>query len=104
LHLRHFGTGYSSLSYLHRFSFDVLKINRSFISRIGPEGEQAELVWTIIALARNLGMAVSAEGVETTEQVNQLRMLTCDFGQGYLFARPLSASDATELIERSPQW
>jgi diguanylate cyclase (GGDEF)-like protein/PAS domain S-box-containing protein len=99
-----FGTGYSSLSYLHRFPLDTLKIDRSFVSRIGPDGENSELVWTIIALARNLGMDVVAEGVETNGQVAQLRTLVCDYGQGYFFSRGLECSEATALLAQMPQW
>jgi diguanylate cyclase (GGDEF)-like protein/PAS domain S-box-containing protein len=99
-----FGTGYSSLSYLHRFPLDTLKIDRSFISRIGPDGENSELVWTIIALARNLGMDVVAEGVETSGQLEQLRTLVCDYGQGYFFSKGLERDDATALLEKMPKW
>jgi diguanylate cyclase (GGDEF)-like protein/PAS domain S-box-containing protein len=99
-----FGTGYSSLSYLHRFPLDTLKIDRSFISRIGPSGENSELVWTIIALARNLGLDIVAEGVETAAQVEQLRTLVCDYGQGYFFAKPLECDAATALLEQMPRW
>jgi diguanylate cyclase (GGDEF)-like protein len=89
-----FGTGYSSLSYLHKFPFNVLKIDRSFVSRIGPQGDDSEIVATIVALAHNLGMKVVAEGVETAEQVDRLRSLNCQYGQGYFFARPLAADAA----------
>jgi diguanylate cyclase (GGDEF)-like protein len=99
-----FGTGYSSLSYLHSFPLDTLKIDRSFINRLGGDGEGSEIVRTIMTLSRNLGMEVVAEGVETAEQLNELRKLTCDYGQGYFFARPLRAEDAEALLERNPQW
>jgi len=99
-----FGTGYSSLSYLHRFPLDTLKIDRSFVNRIGAQGENSEIVWTIITLARNLNMDVIAEGIETMEQLSQLSKLTCDYGQGYLFAKPLPVEDATRLLEQNPQW
>lgn len=95
-----FGTGYSSLSYLHKFSFDILKIDRSFVSRIGPQGEHSEIVATIVALAHNLGMRVVAEGVETAEQREQLRALSCQYGQGYFFSRPISAAAAEKLLEK----
>ncbi len=96
-----FGTGYSSLSYLHKFPFNVLKIDRSFVSRIGPRGEDSEIVATIIALAHNLGMEVVAEGVETAEQAEHLRGLNCRYGQGYFFDRPLTPTDAvTRLAPR----
>jgi EAL domain-containing protein (putative c-di-GMP-specific phosphodiesterase class I) len=98
-----FGTGYSSLSYLHRFPLDTLKIDRSFVSRIGPDGEHSEIVRAIITLARNLNMDVIAEGVETAEQSEQLRMLTCDYGQGYFFAKPLDSEAAAALIARESQ-
>ena len=94
-----FGTGYSSLSYLHRFPVQTLKIDRSFISRMGQGGENSEIVRTINTLAQNLGMEVVAEGVETTEQVAQLKSMKCTLGQGYLFSRPLDASAAQAFIE-----
>jgi EAL domain-containing protein (putative c-di-GMP-specific phosphodiesterase class I) len=94
-----FGTGYSSLSYLHSFPIDVLKIDRSFVGRM-TEGEQPlQIVRTIIELARVLGMDVVAEGIETCEQYRLLRELGCRFGQGFLFARPLSAEDVTRLLQ-----
>jgi diguanylate cyclase (GGDEF)-like protein len=95
-----FGTGYSSLSYLHKFPFNILKIDRSFVSRIGPAGENAEIVGTIIALAHNLGMKVVAEGVETADQVRHLRTLHCQYGQGFYFSRPLLAAAAQGLLSR----
>jgi diguanylate cyclase (GGDEF)-like protein len=96
-----FGTGYSSLSYLHKFPFNVLKIDRSFVSRIGPRGENGEIVATIIALAHNLGMQVVAEGVETIEQAAHLRSLRCQYGQGYYFARPLCPDDTAQMLARA---
>ena len=95
-----FGTGYSSLSYLHKFPFNILKIDRSFVSRIGPSGENSEIVSTIIALAHNLGMKVVAEGVETFEQAERLRGLKCHYGQGYFFSQALSVSDAELYMSR----
>ena len=86
-----FGTGYSSLSYLHRFPASALKIDRSFVSRLSDNDENAELVRTIITLARTLGMKVVAEGVETASQLAQLRALECDHGQGYYFSKPMDA-------------
>jgi diguanylate cyclase (GGDEF)-like protein len=99
-----FGTGYSSLSYLHRFPVTTLKIDRSFIGRMGEGDENSEIVRTIMTLANNLGMEVVAEGVETEEQLAQLRALKCEYGQGYLFSRPVKAEAAEMLIlERSPK-
>ncbi len=99
-----FGTGYSSLSYLHRFPVTTLKIDRSFIGRMGEGDENSEIVRTIMTLANNLGMEVVAEGVETEEQLAQLRVLKCEYGQGYLFSRPVAAEAAELLIlERSPK-
>jgi len=83
-----FGTGYSSLSYLHNFPIHTLKIDRSFISNKGEVGDN-EIVRTIIMLARNLGLDVVAEGVETTEQLEYLQSLECEYAQGFLFSRPL---------------
>jgi len=93
-----FGTGYSSLSYLHSFPFDVLKIDRSFVGRM-TEGDQAlQIVRTIVELARVLGMDVVAEGIETREQYRLLRQMGCRFGQGFLFARPLSPEAITQML------
>ncbi|MFN2453394.1 MAG: putative bifunctional diguanylate cyclase/phosphodiesterase [Pyrinomonadaceae bacterium] len=89
-----FGTGYSSLSYLHRFPVNTLKIDRSFISRMGEEGENTEIVRTILTLASNLGMDVVAEGIETTSHLTQLKEMKCEYGQGYLFSKPVSAANA----------
>jgi diguanylate cyclase (GGDEF)-like protein/PAS domain S-box-containing protein len=97
-----FGTGYSSLGYLYRFPMDVLKIDRSFISRVDVDGEKLELVRTITTLAWNLGMDVVAEGVETTKQLAQLKALKCEYGQGHLFSRPICAKDMEAFLSRSP--
>ncbi len=93
-----FGTGYSSLSYLHSFPFDVLKIDRSFICRMSEGDQPLQIVRTIIELARVLGMDVVAEGIETREQYRLLRQMGCRYGQGFLFARPMSADVVTQLL------
>jgi diguanylate cyclase (GGDEF)-like protein len=93
-----FGTGYSSLSYLNRFPVDTLKVDRSFITRITQGDENLEIVKTIVTLAGNLGMQVIAEGVETEDQLGQLRLLKCQYAQGYLFSKPLAATDADMFI------
>jgi EAL domain-containing protein (putative c-di-GMP-specific phosphodiesterase class I) len=93
-----FGTGYSSLSYLHRFPIDTLKIDRSFVTEMTDNAENAEIVRTIVTLARSLDMDVVAEGVETVEQLRHLGALSCDYGQGYLFSRPVGAGQAVELL------
>jgi len=103
LALDDFGKGYSSLSYLHQFPFDTLKIDRSFVSRIGDGGENIEIVRTILSLAKGLGMDVVAEGVETPSQLVQLRDLGCQFGQGFHFSRPLSAEAAGMLLGEKPR-
>jgi predicted signal transduction protein with EAL and GGDEF domain len=96
-----FGTGYSSLSYLHRFPIDTLKIDRSFVTQMTDNTENAEIVRTIVTLARSLAMNVIAEGVETVAQLMQLRDLGCDFGQGYLFSKAVGAPAALELMAKS---
>ncbi|GAC1446508.1 MAG: hypothetical protein NVSMB56_05860 [Pyrinomonadaceae bacterium] len=93
-----FGTGYSSLSYLHRFPIDYLKIDRSFVSAMGKHRENLEIVRTIISLAQNLTMQVIAEGIETNAHFALLKNLGCQYGQGYLFSRPLSADKAEQFI------
>ena len=92
-----FGTGYSSLSYLHRFPLNYLKIDRSFVMRLTTDNDNA-IVRTISTLARNLGMEVIAEGIETEEQYQQLRMLGCEYGQGYLFSRPVDNLGVAHLL------
>jgi len=102
LHIDDFGTGYSSLSYLHQFPLDALKIDRSFITKIGIDNdEKLEIVKAIAALANNLNLDVIAEGVETTEQLAHLRHLNCKNMQGYLFSRPLDAESAGKFLRQS---
>jgi diguanylate cyclase (GGDEF)-like protein len=93
-----FGTGYSSLSYLHRFPVDILKIDRSFVSRIADTGENLEIIQAIITLAHDLGISVIAEGIETLEQLNQLKALGCEYGQGYFFSKPLERESAEAIL------
>lgn len=93
-----FGTGYSSLSYLHRFPFDSLKIDRAFINRIDTDKKCGEIVRTILMLAQNLSLEAIAEGIETEEQLRQLQILGCRFGQGYLFSRPTNALEIERLL------
>ncbi|HET6671186.1 MAG TPA: EAL domain-containing protein [Pyrinomonadaceae bacterium] len=95
-----FGTGYSSLSYLHRFPVKTLKIDRSFIGRMGANGENCEVVKTINTLANNLGMSVVAEGIETEDQLAQLKAMGCGYGQGYIFSRPLTTEAATLFVRK----
>ena len=104
LHIDDFGTGYSSLSYLHRFPVHTLKIDRSFVGRIGPQGENAEIVRTITRLAHNLGLKVIAEGVETPEQCLHLRNMLCHYGQGYHFSEPADAAGALAMIAAGRRW
>jgi PAS domain S-box-containing protein/diguanylate cyclase (GGDEF)-like protein len=96
-----FGTGYSSLSYLHRFPIDTLKIDRSFVSRMNSVGENLEIVRLIVTLAHTLGMEVTAEGVETVEQVGLLKSLGCEYGQGYFFSKALNNKAATAFLEKN---
>jgi diguanylate cyclase (GGDEF)-like protein len=93
-----FGTGYSSLSYLHRLRLDTLKIDRSFVRDVDLNVEKIEIIRTIIALAWNLGMDVVAEGIETKKQLFQLRSLKCEYGQGYLFSKPLDCEKIETLL------
>ncbi len=99
-----FGTGYSSLSYLHRFPVDTLKIDRSFIEQMQSNRENSAIVKTIVTLAHLLNMDVVAEGIETSSQLDRLKLLKCEHGQGYFFSKPLSKEEAEKLIARSPQW
>ena len=92
-----FGLGYSSLSYLKRFPFSILKIDKSFVTGITIVADQA-IVRSVLGLAKELKMAVVAEGVETQDQLDYLRELGCDFVQGYYLHRPLDAATVTELL------
>jgi len=107
-----FGTGYASLSYLKRLPVDCLKIDRSLVKGVGFETEDTAIIRAVTTLARRLGILVTAEGVETAEQLAQLRAVGCDQGQGYYFARPVSADRLPELLASldaehrhgSPSW
>ena len=91
--------GYSSLSRLHTLPLDTLKIDRSFTLRLTDERESAGIVEAIITLARTLGLGVITEGIETSQQLEQLRSLRCDHGQGYLFSRPQDTGAIGALLE-----
>lgn len=104
LYMDDFGTGYSSLSYLRHFPVDVLKIDKSFVEWIHIDEESEMIVKTIIDLAHNLGMSVIAEGVESAEHLEKLRMFGCDYGQGYYFSRPIPVQKVVELLEKEPRW
>ncbi len=100
-----FGTGYSSLTYLKRFPVEAIKVDRSFVSGLGLEADDTSIVEAVIGLGHSLGVSVTAEGVETPLQLNRLRELRCDRGQGYLFGRPRN----TEIVEAErssgePMW
>jgi diguanylate cyclase (GGDEF)-like protein/PAS domain S-box-containing protein len=99
-----FGTGYSSLSSLQQFPVNVLKIDRSFIRGMGPEGERDEIVRAVVGLAHSLQMKVVAEGVETEGQLERLRAMSCDYGQGYLLCHALDAEGIESFLERAGRW
>jgi EAL domain-containing protein (putative c-di-GMP-specific phosphodiesterase class I) len=99
LGLDDFGMGYSALSYLHQLPIQTLKIDRSFVSDI-QNSSNAEIVRAILSLASGLSMNVTAEGIETAEQADCLRELSCEFGQGYLFDRPLTNDGAREVLQK----
>ncbi len=96
-----FGTGYSSLNHLHAFPFDVLKIDRSFVSRMTEGQQPLHIVRTIVELARVMGMDVVAEGIETQEQHDLLHEMGCRYGQGFLYARPMTAEAVSKLLRTS---
>ena len=104
LSLDDFGTGYSSLSYLHQFPIDTLKIDRSFVSRIGETEEGREIVHTIMSLAQSLDMEVVAEGVETEQQLQMLRDLRCSYAQGYHLSRPVAGDQFEALLGEKKRW
>jgi diguanylate cyclase (GGDEF)-like protein/PAS domain S-box-containing protein len=97
-----FGTGYSSLAYLHSFPVEILKIDRSFIARIGAEKDSTPIISATVSLAQALGMAIVAEGVETEAQVLSLRAFGCDHAQGYIFSPPIPAERVPHLLQQFP--
>ncbi|HEX7185284.1 MAG TPA: EAL domain-containing protein [Thermoanaerobaculia bacterium] len=99
-----FGTGYSSLSYLQRFAVDSLKIDRSFVAKIGERGESPEILRAILTLAQRLGIEVVAEGVETETQLAHLVAMGCNLAQGHLFSRPVDRDTARGLLTQPPPW
>jgi len=98
IHIDDFGTGYSSLSYIQQFPVSALKIDRSFINKMGLEGEDSEIVKAIVNLAHNLKMDVIAEGVEKEEHLSILKALKCKYVQGYFFSQPLNSQEANNLL------
>ncbi len=98
IHLDDFGTGYSSLGYLHRFQIETLKIDRSFIRHVRSGGDNWVTVRAVLSLAETLGMEVIAEGVETEEQLEQLRALNCKKAQGSYFHEPLTAPQMEAVL------
>jgi EAL domain-containing protein (putative c-di-GMP-specific phosphodiesterase class I) len=90
--------GYSALSDLHQFPFQTIKIDRAFVSGI-QDGGNTEIIRAIVALAAGLGMDVTAEGIETMDQVDRLHELACEYGQGYYFNKPLTPEDARGILE-----
>jgi EAL domain-containing protein (putative c-di-GMP-specific phosphodiesterase class I) len=95
-----FGTGFSSLSVLHRFPLDTLKVDRSFVQAVTERGDNLTMVKTIIALAHEMNMDVVAEGIEAEYQGRFLKELGCEYGQGYLYAKPLEAGPAGEFLTK----
>ncbi|MEE8458378.1 MAG: EAL domain-containing protein [Phycisphaerales bacterium] len=104
IHMDDFGTGYSSLSYLHRLPIDVLKIDRAFMSSLSTNHDYGDVVHTVVALARTLRMGVTVEGVETEQQLAQVRALDCDFAQGFYFSEPVTADEARAMLVARRRW
>jgi EAL domain-containing protein (putative c-di-GMP-specific phosphodiesterase class I) len=94
-----FGTGYSSLAYLKRLPIDTLKIDRAFVDGLGTDPNDSAIVTAVVGVARALGLAVTAEGVETDIQFEELRRLGCDYAQGFRFSRPIPADDFVRFIQ-----
>jgi diguanylate cyclase (GGDEF)-like protein/PAS domain S-box-containing protein len=103
LHIDDFGKGYSSLSYLQQFPIDTLKVDYTFINHIGSNGDHLEIVKTILVLARELGVDTIAEGIETENQLNQLRELDCHYGQGYYLGKPMRPEEVAETLKSRPK-
>jgi diguanylate cyclase (GGDEF)-like protein len=101
IHIDDFGTGYSSLNYLRRFAIDCIKIDRSFVANLCTRDEDRALATAMIAMAKALGLKIVAEGIEEDAQLALLRDLGCDFGQGYLFAKPMDPADFALVLARA---
>jgi EAL domain-containing protein (putative c-di-GMP-specific phosphodiesterase class I) len=99
-----FGTGYSSLSYLKRFPVDAVKVDRSFVDGLGTDPHDSALVGAIVAMADALGLEVTAEGVETQDQLASLKRLHCRRAQGFYMARPMTADSVIRLVGESHRW
>ena len=99
-----FGTGYSSLSYLKRFPVDALKIDRSFVDGLGTASDDSVLVAAIVAMSGALGLEVTAEGVESRDQLAHVQRLNCRRAQGFYFASPMSADAMAALVAESRRW
>ena len=99
-----FGTGHSSLSFLHRAPMDILKIDRSFVNSSGNPRDNGAIIHTVIQLAHNFEMDVVAEGIETVEQLALLQSLDCNYGQGFLFSRPVDKEKAWKYLEKDFQF
>ena len=99
-----FGTGYSSLGYLRRFPVDEVKIDQSFVARLGIDPEDAAIVAAVVSLGHALGVGVVGEGVETEAQLDALRDLGADAAQGFFFAPPQPAGDLTPVLTRDVRW
>jgi len=100
LQIDDFGSGYSALGYLQHFPINAIKIDKSFIDEIGKGHRGNKLVRAIVAMARELGMETIAEGIETGEQLNELKSLACGFGQGFLLSKPLNKESAEEILAK----
>jgi EAL domain-containing protein (putative c-di-GMP-specific phosphodiesterase class I) len=98
-----FGTGYSSLSYLHRFPVDIVKIDRSFVERLTGETDETSLAGSIVRIGQGLRVTTVAEGIEDAVQLRALQRIGCDHGQGFHFARPMSAADFERYIAEAGQ-
>jgi EAL domain-containing protein (putative c-di-GMP-specific phosphodiesterase class I) len=100
LQIDDFGSGYSALGYLQHFPISAVKIDKSFIDEMGKGRRGTELIRAIVSMTRELGMETIAEGIETGQQFNELRGLSCNFGQGFLLSKPLDKEAAEQILAK----